>query len=242
MENGAFLHDNLLDGYSSISANTEATGYDVERVVNGIPAEQYKSTGSPAQVDFIFTTAQDFKAIAIINHNIQSRDTVEIKFSNDDFSTISETVDISDSYHALNFFHKFTATKSYKGLRVLVTASAGVAIGELFAGDYFALPINYNWDFKPTLRIHEQRADINGQLFRNIISKQRGFGLAFENVPAENWVDFARLYEAPVVFIPDAEDPECFHGNLAGEFDPANSHDVLSFPLTFWQNALKMVY
>lgn len=239
MGNGGFIKNNLLPNLSSISADTETADYEIENAVNGVPSEVYKATGSSAAIIIDLGSSQNFDAIALINHNINSGDTVIIKLSNDNFTTTDETIDISSRINPENMYYFFSSTKTYQYIKIEISiASGNVQIGEIYLGEKYVFSRNYKWGFNPIYNVIKNVNVVNGQYFEEAISSQRGWKLSFEGVNESEYDNLKELFEAGYkVFVPDTDEKDCYHGVIIGSFTPENKFGYLSFDLEFMENA-----
>ena len=239
MANGGFIKDNLLGNLSSITADTETTDYEIENAVNGVPSEVYKATGSTATIIIDLGSQKDFDAIAFINHNFNSGDSVTIKLSNDNFITINETIDISSNINTENMYYLFDTTKTYQYIKIEISIATGeVQIGEIFLGTKYVFTRNYMWGFNPIYQVNKNVNIVNGQYYEEDISTQHGYKVSFSNVEKTEYENFKKLYQSGYkIFIPDTEEKECFHGVILGSFIPENRFNYLHFDLEFMENA-----
>jgi len=239
MGNGGFIKNNLLTNVNSIIADTETNDYEIENAVNGVPSEVYQATTDSSIITIDLGEQKNFDAIALINHNINTGDTITIKLSNDNFSTIDETIDISSNINSENMYYLFNSTKTYQYLKLEISISSGnVQIGEIFLGTKYIFTKNYKWGFNPIFNVNKNVSIVNGQYFEEDISTQRGWKLNFEGVNETEYNNYKELFISGYkIFVPDVDDKECYHGVVIGNFSPQNRYGYLSFSLEFMENA-----
>lgn len=122
--------------------STEATGYDVAKLMDGNPAKPWKATATTANVVFDFGSAQSLDLAALIHHNLTAGLNVRLQGNATDSwgtPTLDQAFTIStydqDGF-PINPWLDLTGigSRSFRYWRVVVvgTNSANVAVGELW--------------------------------------------------------------------------------------------------------------
>lgn len=248
MANGGFLINNIAGTCSSITASSTAAGYEVKSLINSIPSETFRSAGTSVNIDLDLGVEREFSALSLIN--VKGGASVILKlFSASDYApgNMTYSIDVSsricDMGKYKNLYQTF-AKKTSRYVRLEVSVPSGyVEFGELYLGDNFTLVRNYSWGFSPVFRSNHSATLINGQLvYGSSVSEQHGYNLTFDMVPQSEYLKFKELFRpGMIVFIPDMDALNCFHGGLlVNEFAPSRQMGYDSFSLEFWENGLNV--
>lgn len=209
---GGFLYNNIASDYVSLTATSENSNYPVVNVVNGVLAEKYKSDTNTTEITWDFGEVKSFEGIAILEHNLVPGDTITLKLSNDNFTTVNETINIG--VNERNLYKLFDTTKQYQYLKLEIAKSSGVIeVGEVFIGLKYIFERNYNWGYSRIYNLYADIENVNGQFFQQNKVEQKGYKLKFSYMTKGQREKFEELIkETGLVFIEDTSEQECLHG------------------------------
>jgi len=254
MGNGGFLINNIAPGCLGISADSIASGYDVNSVLNGFVSDVFRSASSIVNIDIEMAEPVPFTAIAIINHNITEGSSINLRLSNTGFTAFDETINMSSNWYSRYIYKKdesgeliktFASNlyttfeeKTYKYIRVEIDSSLYVQIGEIFIGDVFQFTRNYNWGFGLVFTTDKNIENLNGQYIESQVSEQQGYKLEFDGVLPTEYEKFKHLFrEGMKIFVPDMDLKECFHGIInSTTFEVRREYYTDNFTLNFMEN------
>jgi len=134
-----FLWNNLFDDYSTITANTTATGYPVGNVQDYQLEKKWRSIGSSSGWVKLScgTTTIGVNYIAIAGHNFSTSATIKIQAGASD-SWASPTLDTSLTHSTGIIMEAVTCASSFKWWRIYIDDTSNsdgyVEIGRLFLG------------------------------------------------------------------------------------------------------------
>jgi hypothetical protein len=241
MANGGFLYNNLNKSVTPV-ASTTATGYSILDAVDGYPSTYHRSAGTSLTVKWNFGSATAIVGAAIVNHNIPVGATVDLEWSNDDFANVLATEHMVAQ--AADMFLSFSL-KSYQYVRYNITVSSGyIQVGEFCIYQAKYQPArNYSWEYQRIKQICRYQSEAGGQITKKTISRRSGFVIPFYNMPAADQDSLAVVLEKEnVLFMPDFDVQECYHGALVediitADVSPAFRH---KYKVRFMQNAVKI--
>ena len=203
MSVGCFGYNSYINYlYSSISATTEATSFEVENCIDMRQRNKWRSVGVGTQyVTIIGDSQRQIKGIAIFNHNLYDEgDTFQLQTSNDGFSTTLNTYDIAivnDSYfvrnssgyaeeiNQYNGYYDFSGSpitaKDYR-IKMISTAVSYYEIGTIYLyNDYYENNRNFLKEFIDGKEIGVNLVETNGgNIITNYNYTRHVFELKYE--------------------------------------------------------------
>jgi len=209
---GGFIYENIANSYNSLTATSEDEDFPVTNIVNGVISEKYKSEASTTTIVWDFGEVKTFEAIAILEHNLSDGDTITLELSNDGFTTVDETINIT--VNKKNLYKLFDTQKQYQYLRLNITKTSGIIeIGEIYIGLKYVFEKNYNWGYSRIYNLYADVENVNGQFFQANKTEQRGYKLQFSYMTKQQAEMFEMLTKQPaLVFFEDENEPDCLHG------------------------------
>lgn len=205
-----FLYSNLVDATSHLEASSEQTSLPASNVTHFWKTKVWRATGDTSEwIKFDFGSAQDFKVVCIVGHNFSSGATVKFQANATD-SWGSPSVDETLTWNADIILYVWTATQSYRWVRITIADSANadgyVEIGRIFVGTFLEPERNFTigWDREevdPSLI--EESAD--GAESVDIKTKYLLFTFPFKNTLTDNVIAVwnAVRRRDPFFIIPD---------------------------------------
>lgn len=238
--NGAFIVADVASD-STPTFNTEATGYAGSNIYNGIPSEVWRTTGVSGVVTYAYDSVKSISGIGLINHNFDAAATITLEFSDDSFSTVAATENIT--WSSGNTYKTFD-TKSYAGVRLTIVVSSGYCeLGELVLGTEVELNPSYYYEYTRLFR-ENREGDVmtkGGQYFQSSVSEQNGYELDFKLIPESQFTTLKSLFRAGgKVFIPNLNESTCYYGVVTDNEMKATSrrygsNGYMDYSLTFWE-------
>lgn len=133
--------DNIAGDAVSVTASTEATGYDVENLWDGNPAKPWKATAATGNVVWDFGSAVNVDLVALIHHNLTAGLEVRIQGNASDSwgsPSLNQQITIpaydQDGFPVNPWIDLSSLSNSFRFWRLVVvgTNGANVAIGEVW--------------------------------------------------------------------------------------------------------------
>jgi len=228
MNNGKIFYNNLIGQCTLTTTPTaSATGFGVENLYNSNPGVVWRSqTTAEHAIKMTFSSKTIVKAIAVLNHNLVSQDTLVFEAAkNQDFSgdKASATIDSTVGYKEIpwsetdwNVIFSYTGIIYYR-LRVSKTSGSYIQIGEIYlAGSTYSFERNFKWSYSYTREINRNsRQTTSGQVYRSTRYIRRGFDLEFEGMSDTQKQTFETIANSDYIcLLPYDSDGDLYYGTL----------------------------
>ena len=232
---GNMVYDNLLYSEEPTVTLSEsaATGFEKEYLWDKNPGQTYRSSTSAANtITFDFAAAIGCHGAVLLNHNLQSGDSVVFQTSTDNFSTIAEegVMTINDctgydteayggvpnayfiSLEALSYrYYRFTAT--------LTNSQTYFECGQVFLpGGIYEFEQNYRWNAEENIKtVNLIRQSQSGALNKEQINKSWQYVLTFDRITLEQQLHIHKMInlgDSYVMFSPESSQARAFFGSI----------------------------
>lgn len=190
--------DNLVDR-SSLSSSSENLLFPISNIKDPRRSKVFRSTSNSDSVVFDFLETSDVDTVFLISdkRNGFGFSTVTLEFNATDSwgaPAATETVTFSNEFGV--GFKEFTL-KSYRFCRMVITSTLGYCeVANLFLGTKLNIvrSINFNWNYRD-LELVNQKTNRYGQIFSDIISRQKVINCALSNLNKDQLDEFFKAYD-----------------------------------------------
>jgi hypothetical protein len=195
----AIYSENLVD-QATLTASTENASFPVENIQDYRRSKVFRSTSNSDNIVLDFGSASDVNTFFIVpdKRNGFGVATITLEFNSSDSwgaPAATETITFSET-HDLGF-KEFTATHSYRYCRIVLTSTLGYCeIANIFLGvkNNVVRGIKFGWSYKDA-EIVNQKANRYGQIFSDIISRQKQISCSIQYMDKDNLDEFFKAYD-----------------------------------------------
>jgi hypothetical protein len=191
--------ENLVE-QSTLTASSENLLFPVSNIKDYRRSKVFRSATNSDSVVFDFGETSIVDTVFLISEkrNGFGFSTVTLEFNGTDSwgaPAASEVVTFSTE-HGVGF-KEFTA-HSYRFCRMVITSTLGYCeVSNLFLGtkNDIGRSINFNWNYRD-LELVNQKSNRYGQIFSDIISRQKQINCSVSNLSKDNLDEFFKVYDS----------------------------------------------
>jgi hypothetical protein len=190
---------NLVD-QATLTASTVNAQFPVNNIKDYRRSKVYRSTTNADSVVFDFGETSEVNTVFLISdkRNGFGFSTVTLQFNGTDAwgaPAATESVTFSTE-HGVGF-KEFTATHSYRFCRMVMTSTLGYCeVSNIFLGkkQNIVRSINFGWTYQDE-QIVNKVSNRYGQLFTDIVSRQKKIDLSMNYLDKDNLDEFLVAYD-----------------------------------------------
>lgn len=196
----AIYSQNLVD-QSVLTPSTENALFPVENIQDYRRSKVFRSTTNSDNIVFDFGETSDVNTVFLISDKRNgfgfSTITLQFNATNTWGSPAASEVVTFSTEHGIGFT-EFTTTHSYRFCRAVITSTLGYCeVANLFLGkkDDLIRSINFGWSYRD-LELVNQKTNRYGQIFSDIISRQKVITCSIQHMTKDNLDEFFKVYDS----------------------------------------------
>jgi hypothetical protein len=190
---------NLVD-QSTLTASTQNSLFPVSNVKDYRRSKVFRSTSNSDNIVFDFGETSDVNTVFLVSDKRSGFgfSTVTLEFNATNvWTSPAATESVAFSVEHGVGFAEFTNTHSYRFCRMVITSTLGYCeVSNLFLGvkNNIVKSINFNWNYKD-VEIMTQKSNRYGQLFTDVIARQKTINCSLSNMNKDNLDEFFKAYD-----------------------------------------------
>lgn len=191
--------ENLVD-QSTLSSSSENLLFPLSNVKDYRRSKVFRSATSSDSIVFDFNETSEVEAVFLISdkRNGFGFSTVTLEFNATDSwgSPAATEVVTFSTEHGVGF--KEFNTHSYRFCRMVLTSTLGYCeVSNIFLGkkNDIVRSINFNWNYRD-LELVNQKTNRYGQIFSDIISRQKTINASLSNLDKDMLDEFFKAYDS----------------------------------------------
>lgn len=196
----ALYGENLLD-QAVITSSSENLLFPKSNIQDYRRSKVFRSNTNSDSVVFDFGETSNVDTFFVVpdKRNGFGFSTITLQFNaTDSWGSPAATESITFSTEHSLGFKEFTTVHSYRFCRVVLTSTLGYCeLSKVFFGvkNDIGRSINFNWNYKDTELVN-QKTNRYGQIFSDIIMRQKVINAAVSNMSKDNLDEFFKVYDS----------------------------------------------